>query len=206
MLMGIYRNLAESVKFTDKNKVCNQDASLELIGTGRSAVVFKIRSTNKALKVFYPDKSKIAKEEAVIYRKLADTPYFPTLYEDGENYLVIDYIDGKTIFECLVNGVRVTRDIIAEVDAALSLAREKGLNPSDVHLRNLIVTSEGQMKIIDVARFRQTKNCTQWRDLKRAFYSLYEKRFFPKRIPSFLLNMIALLYKKSAFFSLSKGQ
>lgn len=175
---------------------------LHFIGVGRSAVVFRIGSTNKVLKVFYPDYHHLAKEEAMIYEELADISYFPTLYEYGSNYLVIDYISGETIFDCLVKGNPITKEMIEEVDIALSLARKQGLNPSDVHLRNLMITSDGKIKIIDVARFRQTKNCTQWKDLKKAFYLLYKKRFFPKKIPKYALNIIAALYKKSIIVSI----
>ena len=82
---------------------------------------------------------------------------------------------------------------------ALHLARQEGLNPSDIHLRNLFLTLDKKVKIIDVARFRQVKNCIKWRDLKYAFYHYYKKRFFPKKIPAFILNIIAILYKKDIF-------
>ncbi len=109
---------------------------------------------------------------------------------------MIDYIKGKTLFECLLKGIRISQDIINEVDRALNLAKQRGLNPSDIHLRNLILTSKNRIKVIDVARFRQSKNCTQWSDLKKSFYSFYLKPFFPKRLPERILNFIAALYKK----------
>ncbi|MDI5789968.1 hypothetical protein PO124_21010 [Bacillus licheniformis] len=48
--------------------------------------------------------------------------------------------------------------MICEVDRALNDARRKGLNPSDIHLRNLILTPSGTIKVIDVARFCRRKN------------------------------------------------
>ncbi|HWL23625.1 MAG TPA: protein kinase family protein, partial [Ureibacillus sp.] len=66
-----------------------------------------------------------------------------------------------------------------------------------VHLRNIFITSDKEVKIIDVARFRQVKVCTQWEDLKSAFYCYYKKPYFPKKIPEFMLNSIAALYKKN---------
>ncbi|MDQ7862190.1 hypothetical protein RCO48_17895 [Peribacillus frigoritolerans] len=45
-------------------------------------------------------------------------------------------------FECLTLGIPITEENIAEIDHALQLARKEGLNPSDIHLRNIFITSE----------------------------------------------------------------
>ena len=108
----------------------------------------------------------------------------------------MDYIEGHTLFECLSTGKIITPNHLKEIDYALSLASKQGLNPSDIHLRNIFITSTGEIKIIDVARFRQKKDCKQWANLKKAYYQLYQKPLFPKRIPAPLLNIIAFHYKK----------
>lgn len=191
--------LANSIKMkVNKNsvEVLEKDAKLTFIGAGRSAAVFKIKSENLALKVFFPDYIYIAKEEAAIYKVLEGNDYFPQLYEIGNNFLLMDYIRGKTLFDCLAQGIQLTDSIISEIDQALLSAKRAGLNPSDIHLRNIILTTERKIKLIDVARFRQTKDCRQWTDLKKAFFTFYKKAYFPKKIPRFILNMIAFVYKK----------
>lgn len=203
--MNDYCRLAASVKYTRKKRrmiLEGKDASLSLVGMGRSAFVFKIPSDNKAVKVFFPEFKTIAREEAEIYRLLKGIPQFPVLHESGDNYLVMDYIEGMTLFDCLTQGIPIDLKKIEEVDRVLMLAKERGLNPSDIHLRNILITSEGEIKMIDVARFRQTKDCLQWRDLKRAFHWFYFKPFFPKKIPAHVLNMIAAVYKKRLIPSL----
>ncbi|RKL65661.1 serine/threonine protein kinase [Salipaludibacillus neizhouensis] len=197
--MKSFSELAYSVKYEitgSRTRVKDKDPALELIGEGRSAFVFRINSTNKVIKVFFAPFCHLAKEEAEIYKKLIGIPSYPELYEFGANYLVIDYVDGNTLFNCLVKGIMVTSDHIKEIDSALLQAKKKGLNPSDIHLRNIMITSHGDIKIIDVARFRQTKKCSQWIDLKTGFYHYYKYRIFPKKIPAFLLNTIAFFYKK----------
>lgn len=197
--MKRYRNLAKSVVFTKKGSkvVLNgKDDGLELIGVGRSAFAFRIRGTDHVLKVFFPPFEKIAEEEAEIYKTLEGLPFFPALHESGINYLVIDFVQGTTLFECLVKGIPIATSFIKEVDDALQLARERGLNPSDIHLRNIIVTPSGNIQLIDVARFRQTKNCSQWDDLKSAFYKFYTHKRFPKKVPEYAMNAIAYFYKK----------
>lgn len=194
--------LVNSIKLKiHKNSIAllDKDPTLEFIGAGRSAIVFKIQSTNKALKVFFPNCTSIAREEAEIYEVLHGNPYYPALYEAGDNFLLIDYIEGYTLFECLTQGIELSESIIKETDLALLTARQAGLNPSDIHLRNIILTPEGRVKLIDVARFRQTKDCQQWTDLKKVFFTCYSKAYFPKKIPVSMLNTIAFLYKKTVF-------
>lgn len=197
--MTVWSKLADSVKIGGRGtraKLLGNDPSLTFIGAGRSAFVFKLSGEEKALKVFFPDFTHIAQEEADIYRTLQGIKYYPSLYEAGENFLVIDYIEGSTLFECVSSGISITDEHIAEVDSALLSAKMRGLNPSDIHLRNIFITSDGSIMMIDVARFRQKKDCTQWNDLKTAFHKYYRKAYFPKRIPAALMNVIAALYKK----------
>lgn len=197
--MKLYQQLADSVKFSRRlngTRLLEKDDRLEFIGAGRSAFAFRIKETNYAIKVFFPESKGIARDEAEVYRELPDHSYYPSFYGSGDNYIVIDYVQGLTLFECLAQGVPIKEEIIRQVDEALDIARESGLNPSDIHLRNIILTGEGCIKIIDVARFKRTKKCTQWDDLKHAFYKFYRKKYFPKKIPVFIMNTIAALYKK----------
>lgn len=198
-----YQELAESVIMEKKGKIPqlkSYNSTLQLIGTGRSAFVFKVKNEPVALKVFFHDKAHIAKEEAAIYRKLPPSSYYPALHEAGKNYIVIDYLDGHTLFQHLENGIYIQEEKIHAINEALEMARKVGLNPSDIHLKNIIITSTGEVKLIDVARFRQTKNDRQWDDLQKAYFKGYVKSYFPKRIPRALLNCIAAVYKTGLRF------
>lgn len=196
-----YQQLVESVVFKRSNAVVQVESfnekQLSMIGSGRSAYVFKLEGTNKALKVFYPPFEHLAKKEAEIYDKLKGISSFPVLYESGENYIVIDYIEGHTIFECLVKGIPISERILEEVDRSIATARQRGLNPSDIHLHNILFTNDDEVKLIDVVRFDQIKHCTQWEDLKRGYHRFYRMRLFPKKVPRKLLLFIAFIYKKN---------
>lgn len=204
--MNQYKHLADSVVYSTrglKAALIHKDPSLKLVGEGRSAFAFRINGTNLVLKVFFPQFEKVAEEEAGIYKELAGNPFFPSLHESGSNYLVMDYVRGMTLYQCLVNGMPIAADHIEDVDHALKLAREKGLNPSDIHLRNIIITPDDEVKLIDVARFRQTKRCSQWEDLKTAFYKFYRHDRFPKKMPEPAMNFIAFIYKKGLLPSIN---
>jgi predicted Ser/Thr protein kinase len=196
--MKSYQELAESVRYRKKGsrfEAVSWDRTLSHIGTGRSACAFRINGTDRVIKVYYPVYHYIAEEEAEIYSKLREIPSFPALYDAGINYIVIDYIEGRTFFQCLTGGEQITESFIAEVDKALLEVSRRELNPSDIHLHNLILTPDGKVKIIDPARFNQEKNCTQWDDLKTAYSRLYKKKLCPKKIPALLLLSISTLYK-----------
>ncbi|PIC64633.1 serine/threonine protein kinase [Sporosarcina sp. P13] len=199
--MSTYLELVNSVIINKKNRLISCDPSLQIVGIGRSAFVFRVKSSNKAIKVFFPDFAYIAREEAEIYTSLEDIQYFPSIYETGLNYVVMDYIEGDTLFECITQGKMITVDHIKEIDHALLLASKRGLNPSDIHLRNIIITPDDEIKLIDVARYRQIKDCRQWSDLKNAYCQFYRKYFFMKKVPSSLLNTVAFLYKKGLILS-----
>ena len=199
MLAITYKALADSVEIKmngPKPSLINYSQDLTLIGTGRSAYVFKIKENALALKVYFPHKEKIAVEEATIYRKLQHIEYYPTLYDSGKNYIVIDYIEGHTLFQCLERGIFVPKKRFQEISEALEMAKEVGLNPADIHLKNIILTSSQEVKVIDVARFMQQEKDNQWKDLERAYHQVYSKFYFPKKIPTFILNFISFIYKK----------
>src|SRR5699024_3107215 len=112
------------VVINKKNRLISYDRALEFVGEGRSAFVFRIKSSKKAIKVFFPAFMDIAEEEAEIYKSLHDIQYFPSIYETGVNYVVMDYIEGYTFFERITYGKIITSDHVKEVDCALSLASD----------------------------------------------------------------------------------
>ncbi len=204
--MNQYEYLANSVVYLvrgSKTVLVHKDPRLKLIGEGRSAFAFLISDTDLVLKVFFPEFHRVAAEEAAVYEQLAGSRFFPKLHGSGSNYLVIDYVRGLTLYQCLVNGRTISPDHIEEVDHALKLARENGLNPSDIHLRNIIITPDNDIKLIDVARFRQSKDCSQWKDLKTAFYKFYMHERFPRKLPQRAMDLIAFFYKKGLLPSIN---
>ena len=197
--MNKYEHLADYVFKCLNRRLIKQKvehSKLQFIGKGRTAYVYRIADTSFALKVYISKHSDLAKEEGEIYQILEGISYYPTVHEVGSNYIVMDYIKGLTLYDCLTNGIKVTETSIKEVDQAILLASERGLNPSDIHLRNIILNADHHISLIDLARFRQEKKCRQWSDLKRAFYKLYCKPFFPSQMNSFILNLIRILYKR----------
>ncbi|WP_080875307.1 serine/threonine protein kinase [Oceanobacillus timonensis] len=198
MTQSRYAYYASTVLFGNKNKrvhVLQHHNDLQLYGIGRSAAVFKIKKENRVIKIFYPQFKRTAMEEKQNYERLNGSNYYPAIYEAGVNYLVMDFMEGKTFFECLAKGIPLKPYHIKHVDNGLQYARSVGLNPSDIHLHNLILTNDDNVRIIDVARFSQEKICTQWDDLKCAYRQYYQRPFFPKKVPKWVMHTISKLYQ-----------
>ncbi|GAK09841.1 protein kinase family protein [Geomicrobium sp. JCM 19038] len=157
--------------------------------------MFKIKEEKRVVKVYFPPFKHLAKNEQINYMKVEGDSRYPKLYEVGRNYIVLDFIEGKTFFQCLQEGVPILPEHVKQVDDALHSARERGLNPSDIHLHNLIITKHGDVCIIDIARFSQSKQCEQWNDLKSGYYKHYHKAYFPSKLPKWLMNVVAALYR-----------
>ena len=84
---------AKSIVFAESNgriRVKQHHQDLKLVGTGRSACVFRIKDTNKVIKVFPPQFTHIAQKEADIYKMLKGSHYFPAIYATGENFLTME--------------------------------------------------------------------------------------------------------------------
>jgi len=83
-------------------------------------------------------------------------PAITTIYEFGVKdqlrYLVMEYIEGKTLRDLLASGpltLRQALDIGIQAADAMVVAGEKGIIHRDLKPENIMVTERGQVKILD---------------------------------------------------------
>ncbi|HKW56554.1 MAG TPA: protein kinase [Candidatus Acidoferrum sp.] len=72
--------------------------------------------------------------------------------ENGVDYLVTEYIQGKTLSEALRGGAFTEKEVAAlggQICAALEEAHERGIIHCDLKPANIIVTSKRQVKVLD---------------------------------------------------------
>lgn len=162
--------------------VNNRSNSWKTIGSGNYAGVFSHDSYPERVVKVYGRSPEELKKEIEVYKTLGDHGAFSSLYEHGETYLVLKKLDGITLFNAVVNGIQIPESVIEDIDQGLEYARSVGLNPFDVHGKN-VVMFEGKGYIVDVSDFYKEGYCRKWDDLKRAYYKIY-KPFLYKYHPS----------------------
>jgi hypothetical protein len=168
---------------------------LRCIGIGTDAAVFYFPKTpNYAYKV-YSDKALEKKEvEAGIYERLKGSPYFPRCYGAGPNYLVLSFEKGVTLFDCLLQGICVPQQAIQDIEDAREFVRSQGLNPRDIHLKNILL-QEGRGKVLDVSEYIHEGTDGRWEHLLWAYHHFYPL-ISDVHVPLWILETITNWYNR----------
>ena len=75
-------------------KIVNNPTSYPLVGRGREGAVFKI-SSDQCVKIYA--KQRCAKNEGKVLIAAQESRIVPKLYEVGENYIIMEYIEGPSL-------------------------------------------------------------------------------------------------------------
>lgn len=167
----------------------------ECIGVGTDAAVFRFfQMPHLAFKVFSDDKLDKKELETEVYLKLGRSEYYPEYYGSGSNFLVISYEEGITLHDCLLKGIHIPQQVIHDVDNAIHYASQKGLNPRDIHLKNILL-HEGRAKILDVSEYMKSGNDNRWQYLKDGYHEHYHL-IAGKAIPLWILETVRKWYNQ----------
>ncbi|OGD21103.1 MAG: hypothetical protein A2W03_00875, partial [Candidatus Aminicenantes bacterium RBG_16_63_16] len=149
------------------------------LGRGGMGVVLKAEDTKLkrpvALKLLPLELSHVpdAKERFLREAQAAaalDHPNIGTVYEvgeqDGQTYIAMAYIDGQSIKEKMARGplrVEEALEIAVQVAAGLEEAHRKGIVHRDIKPANVMLTAQGQAKIMDfgLARVESADDLTR---------------------------------------------
>jgi serine/threonine protein kinase/Tfp pilus assembly protein PilF len=95
------------------------------------------------------------RKEAMALAKL-NHPNIETVYEfgtqDGMDFLVMEYVPGKTLADRLSGGTLPEKEVVAvgmQIAAALEEAHERGIVHRDLKPANIAITAKGRAKILD---------------------------------------------------------
>jgi eukaryotic-like serine/threonine-protein kinase len=138
---------------------------LERVAAGGMGVVYRARDEqldrDVALKVLptgtLSDETarKHFRKEAMALAKL-NHPNIETVYEfgtqDGMDFLVMEYVPGKTLADRLAGGTLPEKEVIAlglQIAAAMEEAHERGIVHRDLKPANIAITAKGRAKILD---------------------------------------------------------
>jgi len=168
---------------------------LKCIGIGTDAAVFQsLSSPTYAFKLYAKDKVNKVKVEANVYHLLGDSPFFSTCFASYDESLVLSYEEGKTLFDCILQGIHIPEQVVNDVEDAREYVRNKGLNPRDIHLKNILLQN-GRAKIIDVSEYTLPGDDFRWEHLKKG-YEQYYHLIDGNSVPFWLMETIRKWYNQ----------
>ncbi|KKE77908.1 serine/threonine protein kinase [Bacilli bacterium] len=198
-------SLSEINVFSNPNNgpvtISGHAKDLKCIGVGTDAAVFQsFKVPAFAFKKYAKNKVDKVKAEADVYEKLGDSPFFSTCFASYDEYLVLSYEEGNTLFDCVLQGIHIPEQVIDDVEAAREYVRSKGLNPRDIHLKNILLQN-GRAKILDVSEYIQPGNDFRWEHLKKG-YEQYYHLIDGNSVPFWLVETVRKWYnQRNKYFS-----
>jgi hypothetical protein len=178
--------------------VNNHSKTWKTIGNGNYAAVFFHESQPEWVVKVYGRNPQELKKEIDVYQKLGNHEAFSTLYGYGDTFLVLKRLEGITLFNALVKGIYIPETVIHDIEKGLEYAKSVGLNPYDVHGKN-VVMNNGRGYIVDISDFYKEGYCSKWDDLKKAYYVLY-KPFIGKYHPQIPFPVVDGIRKGYRFY------
>lgn len=186
--------------------VHNRSNSWKTIGNGNYAGVFAHPSNPEWVVKVYGRSLVELKKEIDVYKRLGSHETYSTLYAYGENFLVLKKLEGITLFEAVVKGIPIPNTVIDDINEGLEYARSMGLNPFDVHGKNVVML-KGRGYIVDVSDFYKEGYCRKWDDLKKAYDKIYRPflyKYHPP-IPFLIVDGVRKGYRIYRKFKKKKG-
>lgn len=168
---------------------------LRCIGIGTDGAVFQYDQTPQyAFKVYALEAVDKKEVEESVYLRLKGSSYFPQYYGKGDNYIVLSLESGITLYDCLTQGIPIPRQAIVDVEDAREYVRLQGLNPRDIHLKNVLL-QEGRGIVIDVSEYVKDGNDQRWEHLLWAYNQIYPL-VEGKSVPFWMLETIKSWYQQ----------
>lgn len=185
-----------SVRNFDPIVVGNIPEPWILLGVGNYAAVLTHPDfAEYAVKIYAQGRSGI-EEEIKVYSKIKENSSFSKCFYYTKDYLILKRLNGKTLYECINKGIQIPVKVIKEVDDALEYAKSVGLNPHDVHVKNVMIV-DGRGVVADISDFTKKKECSLWNDFKKVYFTIYVPLLYKSHppIPDFCLNLIRKSYR-----------
>ncbi|MFC0043740.1 serine/threonine protein kinase [Metabacillus iocasae] len=166
------------------------------IGVGNYAAVFEHKDYEEWVVKVYSREPELVKKEVWVYEKLGVHPSYSELIHYEQNYLILKKLKGITLYEAVHRGIRIPEQVIKDVNEALDYARMRGLNPYDIHGKNVMM-NHNRGYVVDISDFYKTGIDRKWRDLVKAYYKIYMPFFYKYNIhiPYFVLNAVRRGYR-----------
>lgn len=148
--------LMEILDFINNTKIQNieDNPKFQLLGEGAFGKVFKYK--NYALKLFFDASEEMEiNEDARNLFQLRGIDLYPKFYAKHNFFMISEYIDGKLFIDLKKEDYEVVNDnTIKSLLEGIKKTLILDIEPSDLSNENLILSKDGQIKIVDVGNFK----------------------------------------------------
>ena len=134
--------------------IVDNKSKFPLIDKGAHGAIFRI-TEDKCVKI-YADKIN-CELESKVYNAAQASPIVPRLYEVGDNYIVMEYIEGESLYEYLNRKKRVSEHIAVKMVFLFKEMERLGFTRRDSALRHVIVNGQKELKVVDIV-YAYTRN------------------------------------------------
>lgn len=160
--------------------VVHNPTAYPLIGSGANGAVFKL-SEDRCVKIYTNEEN--ARSEGKALTVGQNSPVFPRLYKTGRKYVVMEYIAGTYLDEHLKKKGFISEEIARQILFVLKELKRLQFTRLDAALRHLVLTKEGQLKVID--HVNSLKKQHSWpKELLAGLKVLGLRRAFMKQVKS----------------------
>ena len=121
----------------------------KLIGKGADGWVYQLEY-DRCVKVFGKKQTKNLELKALQAGQSSEV--IPRLYEDGANYIVMEYVKGISLPQYLKKEKQLPKSIVEKILAMLVEMEKIGFDRRDTEVRHILFNEDMEIKVIDLKR------------------------------------------------------
>lgn len=159
-----------------------------LIGKGADGSVYQL-TADRCIKIFEKEQTKALELKA--FQVGQSSPVIPRLYEDGSNYIVMEYVRGISLPQYLKKEKQLTEPIVEKILAMLVELEKIGFNRRDTEVRHILFNEDMEVKVIDLKRAFGSVRSTPTKLIKGI-----KKKGYLKEFMQHVNNLNPTLYKE----------
>ena len=119
------------------------------IGRGADGSVFQLTS-ERCIKIFEKVQTKALELKALQVGQ--SSPVIPRLYEDGTNYIIMEYVKGLSLPQYLKKEKQLPEPIVEKILAMLDELKKVGFERCDTEVRHILFNEDMEIRVIDLKR------------------------------------------------------
>lgn len=159
----------------------------EMIGKGADGRVFRLTS-DRCIKVFYKEQTKALELNAIQVGQ--SSRIIPRLYEEGSNYIVMEYVRGISLPQFLKKEKQLPEPIVKKILNMLVEMKKVGFTRIDTEVRHILFNENMEIKVIDLKRAFGSD-----RPIPTKLFKGIKKRGYSEELMKHVKNIDPALYK-----------